>query len=432
MLSTLLFGLAPALQASRTNLVAGLKSAVVNSSSKSRLWGRNVLVVAQVSLSLVLTVVAAMLFHGLHIQVENGPGYRTDHLAMMSFDPSIVRYSDLQTQQFYQQLTERTHAMPEVKSATLSEVVPMGGTQDEKNIVPEGYPLPKDRTSVTVFADVVDDEFFTTMAVPIVDGRSFSKNDSAKAPRVAVVNEVLAQHYWPNQNVIGKRFRLNDAKGELVEIIGIAKTSKYLWFGEAPVEYLYLPLSQNPQPRMTLLAQSSVDAASLISGLQVVVGDGEVVRGLDANQPIYDVRTMRDFYQIRAISTPDMINEIVGAMGLIGLLLALVGLSGLVSYSVARRTREIGIRIAVGANQTSVVRMVLRQGLVLVAIGLALGLVGSFIAEIGVKAVFSSTERDPLVYLTVVPAVLLVAMLAAWVPARRAARVNPTSILRYE
>src|SRR5205085_10913238 len=122
---------------------------------------------------------------------------------------------------------------------------------------------------------------------------------------------------------------------------------------------LYLPLSQNPQPRMTLLAQSSGDAASLISGLQ------EVVRGLDANQPIYDVRTMRDFYQIRAISTPDMINEIVGAMGLIGLLLALVGLSGLVSYSVARRTREIGIRIAVGANQTSVVRMVLRQGLVL-------------------------------------------------------------------
>ena len=181
--------------------------------------------------------------------------------------------------------------------------------------------------------------------MPIGRGRGFRETDTAAAPRVAVVNQVLAENYWPNRNAIGKRFRLNDGNGPWVEIVGVAKTSKYLWIGEPPTEFLYLPLAQHPQPNMTLVVQSAGDAASLVAPLR------EMVRGLDANQPVYDVRTMADYYQMRAVSVPDMIIETVGTMGLIGLLLAMVGLYGLMAYAVARRTREIGIRMAIGADR---------------------------------------------------------------------------------
>jgi macrolide transport system ATP-binding/permease protein len=426
LLSAVLFGLAPALQASRTDLVSALKSADADNSGKQRLWGRKALVVAQVALSLVLMVVATMLFRGFHSMLAGGPGFRIDHLVMMSFDPRLVRYRDRQVQQFYKQLADRARSTPGVKSAALTQVVPMAPNQHMENIVPEGYQLPKGLNSASVFADTVGIGFFETMAVPMLRGRSFSESDTTGAPLVAVVNEVLARQYWPNQGAIGRRFRLNDNKGPWVEIVGITKNGKYIWIGEGPTPYLYLPLAQHPQPRMTLVAQSFGDAAGLVTPLR------EMVRGLDANQPVYDVRTMSDFYQMRAISVPTMINEVVGTMGLIGLLLAMVGLYGLVTYSVARRTREIGIRMAIGADRASVVRMVLRQGLVLALTGLAMGLVASIAAETGVNAVFSSTRRDPLACLIVASALLAVTVLAAWVPARRASRVDPTSTLRYD
>jgi predicted permease len=426
LLSAVLFGLWPALQASRADLIVGLKAGDVDNARNHRLWGRNALVVTQVALSLVLMTVAAMLYRGFHAKLVAGPGFRTDHLVMMSFDPELARYSEQQEQQFYQQLTDRTRSLPGVQSVALSQVIPMAPSQDMQDIVPVGYQLPKDRASVAVLSDVVDQGYFATIGIPIIAGRAFKESDTANAPRVAVVNELLARHYWPNQSAIGKRLRLNDEKGREIEIVGVAKVAKYLWLGEGPTEYLYLPLAQHTNSQMTLVAESFGDAASLVPELR------QTVHELDANLPIYHVRTMSEFYRVRVISVPLILNEVVGAMGLIGMLLALVGLYGVVANAVARRTREIGIRMAIGANKGSVVRMVLRQGLVLVLTGLAIGLVVSFAAEIGVNALFSSTERDPLSYLIVAPALLAVTMLAAWVPARRAARVDPATTLRYE
>jgi|HubBroStandDraft_1064217.scaffolds.fasta_scaffold01030_14 predicted permease len=424
--STVLFGLVPALQASRTNLLPVLKATDADSARKQRLWGRSTLVVAQVALSLVLMVVAAMLFRGFRADLMGGPGFRTDHLAMMSFDPTLVHYNDAQAQQFYKDLRQRALATPGVKSAALTMVTPMAPNQHQVNVAPEGYQLPKDRNSVQVFADAIDDRYFDTMAIPIVRGRGFREADTAAAPRVAVVNEQLAKHYWPSGNAIGKRLRLDDLKGPWVEVVGVAKTSKYLWIGEPPTEFLYLPLAQRPNSYMTLVAESFGDAAALVAPLH------EMVRGLDPNQPIYDVRTMTDFYEARAISIPNMINQMVAAMGLVGLLLAMIGLYGLMAYSVARRTREIGIRMAIGANRGLVARMVLRQGFILALTGLAIGLAASFAAETGVNAVFSTTGRDPLAYLLVAPALLAVTMLAAWAPAHRASRVDPMRALRDE
>jgi predicted permease len=424
--SVVLFGLVPALQASRTDLVPVLKAADADSSRKQRLWGRGTLVVVQVALSLVLMVVATMLYRGFRAELLGGPGFRTDHLVMMSFDPTLVRYGDAQAQQFYKALRERALSTPGVRSAALTTVVPMAMNQRQENLVPEGYQLPKGRDSVQVFADTVDERYFDTMAVPIVRGRGFRESDTAATPHVAVVNDQLARHYWPKRDAIGKRFHLGGANGPWVEIVGVAKTAKYLWIGEPPTEFLYLPLAQHPSSQMTLVAQSFGDAAALVAPLH------EMVRGLDANQPVYDVRTMADFFQARAIGTPGMITQTVGAMGLIGLLLAMIGLYGLMAYSVSQRTREIGIRMAIGADRGSVERMVLRQGFILALTGLALGLAASVAAEKGLMAVFSSTERDPLAYLLVAPILLAVTMLAAWVPARRASRVNPMRALRDE
>ena len=424
--SAVLFGLVPALQTSRTELVRVLKAADADSSRRQRFWGRNTLVVVQVALSLVLMVVAAMLFRGFQALHSAGPGFRTDHLAMMSFDPTLVHYHKPEAQQFYKQLMERERATPGVKSATLVSAIPFAPNQRQESILPEGYQLPKNKETVDVFADWVDDRFFDTMAVPILRGRGFRANDVHGGPRVAVINEVMARHYWPNRDPVGRRFRLGDRDGNWVEIVGVAATGKYLWIGEAPTEYLYLAQNELPSEQMTLVAQSFGDAAALMAPLR------ETVRGLDANQPVYDVRTMQDLYQARAVTVPRMLNQVVGAMGLIGLLLAMVGLYGLTAYSVARRTREIGIRMAIGADRGSVMRMVLRQGLLLTLAGLGIGLVASFGAERAVMSIFGSTQRDALAYLLVAPLLLGVTLLAVWVPARRASRVDPMRTLRYE
>jgi putative ABC transport system permease protein len=209
----------------------------------------------------------------------------------------------------------------------------------------------------------------------------------------------------------------------------VAKTVKYLWVAEAPTEFLYLPLSQHAQSRMTLLAESAGAPAGLAEPLR------EVVRSVDANQPIYGVRPFEDFYQFRAVSQPNMIVETVAAMGVMGLVLAMVGLYGLVAYAASRRTREIGIRMAIGARRSSVLRMVLQQGLVLALSGTAVGLVASFGAARVLEAMYSGSGPDlpayP-VYLLVVPSLLAVTMLAAYIPARRASRVDPMKALRYE
>ncbi len=425
-ISAILFGLAPALQTTRPNLVDALKTAGADTPGRRRLLGRNILVTAQVTLSMVLLLVATILYHSFRTALSGGPGYRTDHLLMMSFQPSLVRYNEAQSQDFFKQLAERAPSAAGVKSVALANVIPMSPGQDGATIIPEGYTFPKGKESVDLMSSTVNENYFDVMRIPIVRGRAFRATDTANSPHVAIVNEELAQHYWPNTNPLGKRIRLDDAKGPWFEIVGVAKTSRYMWFAEPPTDFLYLPLAQHPRQRITLLAESFGDPASLVTPLR------EVVRGVDANQPIFDVRTMEDFYQARAISNPNMIIETIGAMGLVGLILALVGLYGLVSYTAGRRTREIGIRMAIGAQRSCVLHMVMRQGLRLALIGIGVGLIVGYGAERAMNAIFSDSEIDWAMYAVVAPLLLAVTLLAAYVPARRASRVDPMRALRYE
>jgi ABC-type antimicrobial peptide transport system permease subunit len=202
--------------------------------------------------------------------------------------------------------------------------------------------------------------------------------------------------------------------------------SKYIWIAEPPLEALYVPLAQNPRSRMMLVAGGPGDSASLVAALR------EVVRGIDPNQPIYNARTMEAFYQSRAVNTPNLIVNAVGMMGMMGLVLSMVGLYGIVAYSVSRRTREFGIRLAIGASRGNVLRVVLQQGLVLSLIGIGIGLALSFPAGRAVSGFFSSAKSDPMALLIVPPLLLAVTLLAAYAPALRASRVDPMQALRYE
>jgi macrolide transport system ATP-binding/permease protein len=427
--STLLFGLAPALRSTRPDLVASLKAADADSGGKKRFWGRNTIVAGQVALSLVLLTISAVLLRGFRDQFLQGPGFRTERLFLTGFDTDLAHYSEDQSSQFYANLLHRTRSAPGVRSAALTSVVPLDG-QDSVDIVPEGYQMPARQQTLTVFDSYVSDGYFGTLGVPIRQGRGFLESDAKGAPLVAVVNEHAARHFWPKGDALGKRFHLKSASGELVQIVGIARTAKYIWIAEPPLDFVYLPFRQHAQSGLALIAESNApDAGTLAPALR------DVVRGLDPDMPVFNVRTMQDFYNQNAVKVPNMVVETVGGMGLMGLLLAIVGLYGLVAYSVSRRTREIGIRMALGADRMKVVRMVLKQGLQLGAAGVAAGLVVSvFACNVVTSRLWVATfdHVSPLVYVAIALPLLAMSALATWAPARRASRIDPMRALRDE
>lgn len=428
--SALVFGLAPALRTSRVDLSAVMKGSDEVADTR-RGWGRSVLVAGQIAVSVVLLAIATFTYRSFRQELATGPGYRLDHLLMMTFDTSLVRYSDARSRSFYDRLLDDVRRVPGVRSAGLGSVVPMQTARLElSTVVPEGYELPPGTDTVSVMSAHVGEHFFSTIRIPIVLGREFKRDDSPGSPLVVVVNELFAGHYWPGQDPIGKRLRLrNEGRAEsLLEVVGVAKTSKYVLLAEPPTEYIYLPFRQDPPASMILLTESDGDPSALVGPLR------DLVRGLDPNLPIYDVRTMEEFYRISTVGLMNVIIGMVAAMGMMGLALSIVGLYGLVAYAAGRRTKEIGIRMALGADRAAVLRMVLGQGLVLASAGLVAGLVASFGAGALLAAAFvgPARGRDLTSLFIVAPAVLLVTALAAYIPARRASRLDPMKALRHE
>jgi predicted permease len=428
--SAVIFGLAPALQSSKTDLVPALKSGSAQG-WRGRTLGRNALVISQVALSLMLLCAATLFVRTLRQVIRGNPGFRTDHLLMMSFDPSLIRYTPEKTHEFYRTLVERAREIPHVKNATLSQTIPFDGSNiGISGMAPEGFQLAAGKESDRIFSDVVEEQYFDTIGMPLVRGRAFVAADTATSPLVAVINEATAERYWPNRDPVGKRFRLDSGDGPWVQVVGVAKTSVYLTTGEPRLTFLYLPLSQHSTSRMTLMVETTGEAASLTAPLR------NLVRSIDAQQPIFNVREMREYYRTQGLQALRLIVNVVGAMGILGLGMSLVGLYGLVSYSVSRRTREIGIRMAIGANRRDILGTVMRQGFTLALIGVGIGLAGSFGVARGIRALFSRMQEssmfDPWTFLVVPLALLGVTLLASYIPARRAASIDPNSALRYE
>ena len=424
--SALLFGLAPALQSTHPDLVPALKSGKADDGKRRRLLGRNTLVIAQVAGALLLLVFATQAYRGASIVISRPAGFRTNHLLMASFDTTLARYTQDQAKKFYKPLLERVRNLPGVKSAALAQAAPMLPGGDTSRLVPEGVKLEPGTEAISVVSNTVSEGYFDALNVPIVEGRAFQETDRGESRPVAIVNEMFARKYYPNQSSIGKRLRLKGDKNEVLEIVGVARQSKYFFLVEPPIEYLYRPLSQNPQQAMTIMVETAGPSSAAAEPLR------EIVRSLDAGQPMYGVRTMEEVFDQRATKTLGILTEAVGGMGLLGLILAMVGLYGLMSYSVSLRSREIGIRMAIGAGRSGVLGMVMKQGMVLTAVGVTLGLVLCLLASKAVTAAVAVPGFNlPFVALVTV-GLVAAAALGAYAPARRASRLDPNAVLRQE
>jgi predicted permease len=426
--SALISGLSPAMQATRTDLTSAMKTGDTTAPGRRRRWGRTILVGGQVAVSVVLLVVALFMYHGFRRQMTAGPGYRTDHLLLMSFDTSLVHYTRAQSSQFFKEVADDARGARGVTSVAMADAVPMGQSVSVATVVPEGFRFPPGKDNATVVSARIDEHYFATMGLTLLRGRGFTADDTADRPRVAIVNEQFAKHYWPDQDPIGRRFQLVNDDNVWVQVVGLAKTSKYIFIAEPPTEFVYMPYRQRPVDQMVMVVRSAGDPAALTGPMRAVVHQ------LDPNMPIFNVRTMAEFYRMRVTTIFNVLITTVAALGLMGLSLALIGLYGLVAYAVSRRTREIGIRLAIGADRMSVMRMVMRQGVALAAAGLAVGLVASVGAGALLRAAFPSGDqpRDIGALVTVIPIVLAVTALATFIPARRASRVDPTRALRHE
>jgi predicted permease len=428
--SAVISSLIPAWQATRTDLVTTIKGSA-NGSARTRQWGRQSLVCLQVALSLIMLTVTAAMYAGFNQRIVEGPGYRTERLLLMRFDERLAGYDAERARRFYRLVKERTRALPGVTSVALTSMVPMKtDTMEMQRVAPEGIRLPDDAADVRVMSSRVDEGFFSTLGVPIVAGRSFSSADGEDSPSVAVVNRTFAKRYWPGESAIGKRLRIRpfDERGDgWFEIVGVAGNTKVAWLGEPPQETIYLPHTQSAALEHTMIVATSGNPEALVTPVQ------DAIRAIDPQMPVFGVRTMSDLYAARGVKVPRIILGTVGAMGGMGLLLALVGLYGLVAYAASRRTREIGIRMAVGARPWSVVALVLRRGVVLTLAGLALGAIGSVAAGHGLQAAIPGVGSFGIsTYALVVPALFAVTLLAAYIPARRAARIDPLRALRTE
>jgi predicted permease len=428
-LGALLSSLVPAWRATHAkDLAQALRHGRVSLQRHSRLWGRNGLVAGQVALSLILLTVTVFLHRAFQAELDR-PGFRTERILLAGFDPALARYDTPRTESFYTTLKERVRALPGVTAVGMSSVMPLNQDyRDPVFIVPDGFQLPPDTENVVVLSSRIDEGYLDSMAIPLVAGRGIQTGDTATTPRVALVNQAMAARYWPGQSAIGKRVRLINREGQpWAEVVGVTADGKYNWIGEPPTPWMYLAQRQDLGIRSTLIVATSGAAAALAPSLR------DIVRDIDSNMPISSVRTMEDFYYGNATGIVHTLTAVSGSMGVLGLVLALIGLYGLVAYAAARRTREIGIRMAVGAHSSSVLRMVLRHGLVLSASGIVLGVIGSAAVGNLLRAIFPSAGAiDIATYLLVVPLLVVVTLFAAYFPARRAARIDPLVALRQE
>lgn len=424
LLSGVVFGVAPALHALQSDVNSTLKGGESPQSRKRRLFhGRNALVVTQIGISMMLLVASGLLLKDFSRLSPSRAGFRVDHVLLMGLDPSLVRYSESQGRAFFQAALQRARALPGVRSAALGENLPLGVTSSSRDIVVDGFEMASGQRAITVSSDIVSDHYFALMRIPLVKGRPFDQTDSAVSGPVAIVNEAMAEKYWPRRSALGGRIRLN---GKVLEVVGIAKTIKYRDIGEKPMPFLYLPFSQNYTSFLALHVQTEGDPAASASH---VVAE---IRALDPAMPVQDVQTMEHFFE-SALFGYRLTMQLTTIIGLFGMVLAITGLYSVIAYSVSRRTREIGIRLAIGADSQKIAGLVLRQGLRLTIFGTATGLALAFAASKLLGSLLAGlSPRDPLVYSLVTLVLIGVSLLACYVPARRAARVDPVEALRHD
>jgi len=426
LLAALVAGLAPALKSTRPNLVGELKGDVAATRAGGRRWTlRDGLVVTQIAVTTVLLVAAGLLTRSLMAAQQIGIGFRTSGLAVISTDMKMIGYDDARAKAFYDRVLARLRSLPDVESVSLAERLPFSINYNRNNIFLPDRHGPSDK-GLVLDVTRVSPEYFATIGVPLLQGRNFNDADTPKSPRVAIVNETMAHKFWPNENAVGKRFRLRGLDGPEVEIVGIAADHKVNSLGESPAPYIHYAISQAPDPAEIIVTRGRGDAAPLLANVR------REIAAIEPNAVFLDNQTMDA--QVAATLLPARLGAIaVSIVGAVAMALAAIGLYGVIAYAVARRSREIGIRMALGAQPSAVVRMVLRQGLGLAAVGLGVGIVIALGAATALsKALYGISIVDPIAWGVTLATLLTVAALANVVPARRASIIDPSAALRAE
>jgi predicted permease len=415
-----LFGLTPALSAAKTDLVAVLKEGnPVQWTGASRL--RRVLVSGQVALSLALLIGASPMVRSLQNARVLDPGFNPEHQVVAALDLGLQQYNEARGRQFIRSLRNQLKSLPGVQAVGFSDSLPLSLSSSQTSVLPEGYTLPAESTTPIIDYATVDYGYFPAMGIPILRGRGFEETDRVNSPPVIVINETFAQRFWPGQDPIGKR--VNTGHEESL-VVGVVKNGKYFSLGEDPKAFLYFPLEQNHRASVFLQVRTTVDPDGF---LQVVRRE---VEKLDDKLPLADLRTM-DAVMGFALMPARLAAGVVSVFAFLALFLAAVGLYGVIVYSVSQSIRDIGIRMALGAQAGDVLGLVMRGGMTLIFIGLAAGLgIGLLLTRLMTGLLYGISPTDPLSYLAGLIALVAVALLAVYLPARRATKVDPMVALR--
>jgi putative ABC transport system permease protein len=389
---------------------------------------RNFLVVGQLAGSMVLLIVAGLFVRSLQQAQRMSLGFDPDHVLNISMDPNEVGYDDARGKTFYRELETRVRALPGVESASLAFSIPLGFNHQTEKLAIEGKPVPEGEQAPEIVYNTVDPPYFQTMRIRILRGRAFTDADDETSPRVAIINETMAKRFWPNEDPIGKQFNQLKFPGKPVEVVGVAQDGRYLDPTDPPDPYFFVPFAQQYISYQTLQIRTALPPESLIPEIE------RQVRALDPNLPVFDARTMRTALNgVNGYFIFQLGAGLAAIMGLLGLVLAVVGVYGVVSYSAGQRTQEIGIRVAMGAQRSDILRMVLNQGSVLVGVGLVVGLVAAAVLTRTISSLLVGVSpMDPLTFAAVSIVLSLVALTACYIPALRATRVDPLTALHYE
>ncbi|MFL6584595.1 MAG: ABC transporter permease [Chthoniobacterales bacterium] len=424
LISGVVFGLAPALQTSRWDLTHGLRERASTGGSRSKWNLRNLLVIAQISGSLLLLIASGLFLKAFHKAQSIDPGYRTDKLALISVDMSLAGYDAARGKQTVRTLLEQVRRDPQVISADLGQTIPLGFNSFGRTIFVEGRADAQTNGRFAI-ASAVTPGFFGTMAIPVLRGRAFSETDCEReTPQVAMINETMARQYWPGEDAVGKRFHFFGDPP--LEIIGVIRDLKMTSLGEASGPVVFVPFTTSPLGGVTFFIHTAGAPAPLLASTH------RLIRAFDNHIPIIYEKTITDHLAF-ALWPSWMGAILLGSFGLLALVLASMGVYGVMAYSVNQRTRELGIRLALGAQKSQVVNLVLRQGMVLAVIGLVLGLALAFASMRAVGALlYGVNPSDPVVFAVVTSLLTTAAFAACYFPARRAVKIDPVVALRFE
>jgi macrolide transport system ATP-binding/permease protein len=421
-LTGIAFGLAPALQAAQINLVA-----VINdrrpSLERRRLSMRKLLVASQVGFSFVLLITAGLFLRSLEHAHTIDPGFKPDGVVVMSLDLAAQGFSETKGRTFYDQLVDRVEVVRGVRSATLAQSLPLSGGM-ARTVIIEGQ-ASSTAGGALVLVNVVGLKYFDTLGIPVMQGRDFTGLDRSGTPDRAIVNQTMARRFWPGQSALGKRFKFW-GQDTYREVTGIARDSKYASLGEDPTPYVYLPMAQNYSPSMNLQLKTIGDQAGMVATLR------REIQVLDPDLPVFDVALLGSRLE-RSLWPARMATALLGLFGLLGLFMTVLGIYAVVAHSVAERTREIGIRIALGGRATNVLWLLIRQSMASVAVGLALGiLAAAALMRLLSRLLYGIDATDPITFAATAFLLVLVTALGSYLPARRAIGVHPTLTLRHE